>query len=326
MKFFAAKFARSTVAAATRVPGDDGHGDHGLDRGAETSDLVATIDALAAGDIGVSAASEGEIALAIGRLIAKLRRDTLDEIDRIVGLCIQANETAIGSAHVLGSSRDVDTRAQGIAAAAEELSVSNSEINRSVDGARTMASGVADAAASGQASVAEAVRSMENIAETVNTAAGRVDSLAQASEQIGDIVKSIDDIAQKTNLLALNATIEAARAGEVGKGFAVVASEVKNLSRQTASSTDDIRGRIEALQAEMTTIIEAMNRGGEAATSGREVITSVGNDMDVIPERAAGFDASMSEIASILGQQGEASTEVSNGINSITEVTRSSLD
>jgi methyl-accepting chemotaxis protein len=43
--------------------------------------------------------------------------------------------------------------------------------------------------------------------------------------------------------------IEAARAGDAGKGFAVVATEVKELAKQTAEATEDIRGRIEGIQS-----------------------------------------------------------------------------
>ena len=38
-----------------------------------------------------------------------------------------------------------------------------------------------------------------------------------------------------------------ARAGEVGKGFAVVASEVKELTRETARTTEQITRRVEAI-------------------------------------------------------------------------------
>ena len=73
-------------------------------------------------------------------------------------------------------------------------------------------------------------------------------TLSAASADIGKVVQLIQAIAEQTNLLALNATIEAARAGEAGKGFAVVASEVKQLATQTSKATEEISGRIHAVQ------------------------------------------------------------------------------
>ena len=72
----------------------------------------------------------------------------------------------------------------------------------------------------------------------------------------------IQDIAEQTNLLALNATIEAARAGEAGKGFAVVATEVKELAKQTAEATEDIRQRIEAIQNSSHEAIQSISEIG----------------------------------------------------------------
>ena len=46
----------------------------------------------------------------------------------------------------------------------------------------------------------------------------------------------------------MNATIEAARAGEAGKGFAVVANEIKELARQTAAATVNIKDQISEMQ------------------------------------------------------------------------------
>jgi methyl-accepting chemotaxis protein len=88
-------------------------------------------------------------------------------------------------------------------------------------------------------------------ANLVQVSSGEVRKLGESAEKISQIIGVIQDIAEQTNLLALNATIEAARAGESGKGFAVVATEVKELAKQTANATDDIRARIEGMQDSM---------------------------------------------------------------------------
>ncbi len=85
-----------------------------------------------------------------------------------------------------------------------------------------------------------------------------IETLSQSSAQIGKVAEFIGEIADQTNLLALNASIEAARAGEAGKGFAVVANEVKELARQTASATDEIRQIIRSIQEETKKAVEAV--------------------------------------------------------------------
>ena len=79
--------------------------------------------------------------------------------------------------------------------------------------------------------------------------------LGQAAQEIGHVTETITNISAQTNLLALNATIEAARAGTAGKGFAVVANEIKELARQTAEATEDIKTRIAGVQNSTLTAI-----------------------------------------------------------------------
>jgi hemerythrin-like metal-binding protein len=73
--------------------------------------------------------------------------------------------------------------------------------------------------------------------------------LGSAAQEIGKVTETITSISSQTNLLALNATIEAARAGAAGKGFAVVANEIKELAQQTATATEEIKGRISGIQS-----------------------------------------------------------------------------
>ena len=80
--------------------------------------------------------------------------------------------------------------------------------------------------------------------DAVNYAKGsseKVNQLGFAAKEISKVTEVITEISEQTNLLALNATIEAARAGDAGKGFAVVANEIKELAKQTANATGEIK-------------------------------------------------------------------------------------
>jgi methyl-accepting chemotaxis protein len=98
--------------------------------------------------------------------------------------------------------------------------------------------------------VLKKARSITSEAVTqTESSSGQINELGQSARDIGKIVETITDISEQVNLLALNATIEAARAGDAGKGFAVVANEIKELARQTAGATNEIRQRVEGIQS-----------------------------------------------------------------------------
>lgn len=101
----------------------------------------------------------------------------------------------------------------------------------------------------------------ESIRDVVQRSAQSVQLLDSRMSEIDEIVGLISDITTQTNLLALNAAIEAARAGDHGRGFAVVAGEVRSLAQRTAKAAEDIRHKVESLQAETRQAVSFMEGG-----------------------------------------------------------------
>lgn len=282
---------------------------------------TAALRQLSEGAYGDARQSAGETdGGAVQDLANSLEAYDLANLKGTIQVSVECGEAMISIAEMTRDVHEVNNRSQGIAAAAEEMVASVRDIASTSEAAAADANTVQQSANEGLRAADKAVETMHNISRAVEDAAGKVDSLAEASAQIGEIVESIEAIAKQTNLLALNATIEAARAGEAGKGFAVVASEVKNLANQTAKATEDIRTRIENLRNEMATIVESMEQGAKAVQDGEEVIMATGDGMRAIGDQITGVTTKMQDIAAILSQQSEASTEVSQGVNMIADM------
>ncbi len=165
-------------------------------------------------------------------------------VDGLIGESFSAVSRKMqGIAH---SVAEVSGNATQVAAAVEELSVSANEIS-----ART----------------SEVVAMSDHTVNLATAASEAVEQLAESSDRIDKVTGAIAQVADQTNLLALNATIEAARAGESGKGFAVVAQEVKDLARQTATSTTDIEEQITNIREQVAGAVRAIEAIVESITS-----------------------------------------------------------
>ncbi len=227
------------------------------------------------------------------------------------------NDIAMDLTFLGRNTRDLTERAQMIASATTELVASVEEITSNSEGAAHNAAAADNTVGSGRNAMGRVDTAIQNIAVAVDDTASSVDGLKQASEQIEQILTVIETIAHQTNLLALNATIEAARAGEAGKGFAVVASEVKGLATQTSKSTEDISQRIGALRDGMNMILTNMERSKTAVGDGQSAITEAAGVMDEIAGQVTDVSERMQGISSILGQQKEATLEISRNIEQV---------
>lgn len=199
------------------------------------------------------------------------------------------------------ATENVSARASTVAAAAEEMSVNMDTVAHAVAEAAHNVSSVA-ASTEEVATISEQIALNTGKAKQITSSAVEkaanssesVNKLGVAANEIGKVTEAITEISEQTNLLALNATIEAARAGEAGKGFAVVANEIKDLAKQTAGATLEIKSKIEQIQ-ETTQV----------------TVTEIEDISNVIDE----MNAIVSEITVSVREQVETTTEISNNIN-----------
>ena len=158
----------------------------------------------------------------------------------------------------------------------------------------------------------EATRTADVAVSEATNAADVIERLGKNSVKIDDVTTVINSLAEQTNLLALNATIEAARAGESGRGFAVVANEVKDLASQTSEATDGIAQVISGIRTDTDTAIARVQKI-------REVITQIHEGQHMVASAVNEQDAMTNEILRNVKELSEASTEVSNQIECVTQ-------
>jgi methyl-accepting chemotaxis protein len=270
-------------------------------------DLTQHLDVHSDDEVGQVCRGANQLMDSLRTMIASLRNSAGELVQSSMGLC----QTSIVLA---GGADETTSRTSTVASAAEEMSINMSNMAASSDQMTDNVKTVALAVDEMTSSISEIAKNAEqassvagNAAELAYTSNSSISQLGAAADEIGKVIETIQDIAEQTNLLALNATIEAARAGEAGKGFAVVATEVKDLAKQTADATEDIRQRIEGIQ----------NSTGEAVTSiGQisEVIQKVNDVSKTIASAVEEQSITTKEIAASITQTSSAAGVVSNGV------------
>jgi len=227
---------------------------------ADVHNVAQTADSLKATASAMSADAErvSELSLFAAKHSGDAGRNVQSVAAAIEEISSSSNAVASAGSQI---SSNLDT----VAAAVEEMSANMNVVSMSGEhmtiGMNTVASAIEEMGASLHEvanNSSQASRVAGRAKENASTTAVTIEKLGKSAQEIGNVVEMIAAIAAQTNLLALNATIEAASAGEAGKGFAVVAGEVKELAKQTAAATQEIRKRVESIQGDTRQSISAI--------------------------------------------------------------------
>lgn len=229
------------------------------------------------------------------------------------------NNSATGLSGLSGElsqgAEDATTRSNTVASAAEEMSSNMSAVAAASEEASVNVNMVASAAEEMNATVSEIASTTAKARQITEEAVGKtgrasqqVNELGDAAKEISKVTEVITEISEQTNLLALNATIEAARAGEAGKGFAVVANEIKELAKQTAGATLEIKQKIEAIQGSSKMTVTEISEINKIINDVDELVTTIAAAVEQ-------QSASTGEIATNIAQAAQGIAEVNENVS-----------
>ena len=248
-------------------------------------------------------------------MTTNLKRMFSDVNGSVDTLTSSATELSSISEQMTAGVQNVSEKSTTVSASAEEMSANMNSVATAMEQSATNINMVATASEEMSSTIGEIAQNAEKAREISNQAANKassasvnMDQLGTSAKSIGNVVETITDISEQVNLLALNATIEAARAGEAGKGFAVVANEIKELAKQTAEATQDIKEKIEGIQGTTTTTVDQIAEITEVIANVNEVVATIATAVEQ-------QSASTKEIASNVAQASEGIQEVNEKVS-----------
>jgi methyl-accepting chemotaxis protein len=259
----------------------------------------------------------GQMSLSFNRFLAMLQsliKEINDVSEVVSGAASEIKTHSIKSSTTLS---EQSTSMEMVATAVVEMGAAVEEVSRSTHEMASAADNADNTTNEVRQLFQHAMTEAETMSEQAEDTAGIVRSLEEVAVRIVSVVDVIRGIAEQTNLLALNAAIEAARAGEQGRGFAVVADEVRSLAVKTQSSTAEINGMIEELQAGVDNAVKAIEQGRNLASSNVKVTRRAGESMTTITAAVTQISAMAIQIATAIEEQSTAINDISEHMSNL---------
>jgi len=262
----------------------------------------------------------GQASVAFNGLIEGFANIIRQVLSNATTVSSTAAQLSVSSAQITQGSLLQAEAAASTAAAVEQITVSIGSVAANTEDVRKLADKSLQQTRQGNQDVTAMIGEIGHVEQAVNQIAGSVKEFVESTRAIASMTQQVKDIADQTNLLALNAAIEAARAGEQGRGFAVVADEVRKLaekSARSASEIDKVTNSLNQKSGEVDAVVQAGLRSLQTTQQqvGRvaEVLTEAG---EVVAQSSRGVN----DIATSVGEQSIASTEIARNVEKIAQM------
>lgn len=293
-------------------------------------DLTKRLDVKTEGEVGELATWFNVFVERIQQLIAEVTQNAEELSASSVNLADISTKMAKGA-------EETSLKAKTVSDNAEEMSSNITSVSAATEQTATNMNMVASAAEEMTATINEISSNTENarkiteeaVSQTARATEQIVD-LGNAAEQIGRVVETITEISEQVSLLALNATIEAARAGEAGRGFAVVANEIKELAKQTAGASGEIRQNVEAIQLSTAGTVKEIGAISQVVDSVNQIVSTISAAIEEqsattlnIAENVSQASKGINEVNTNVAQASTAVADISSEISMVTSASES---
>jgi methyl-accepting chemotaxis protein len=240
------------------------------------SEKIANLDITE--DVSESFLKKGDEIGALAQALQSIINNLRDIIDKVSN---SSEAVTAASEELTATSQQSAIAVEEVSKTVEEIAMEASEQARFTEEGSSKATLLGEIIEKDQETVRNLNTASIKVTEVVNEGLNDIDTLSKiteesnnatkeiyevilktnaSSDKIGQASNVISSIAEQTNLLALNAAIEAARAGESGRGFTVVADEIRKLAEQSSTSTKEIDGMVNELQANAKNAVKTMER------------------------------------------------------------------